>query len=65
MSSSDPVDALREALRFSPDNLPLRRHLAETLHQAGRLDEAEEEYRQAISLAPKDVGLSLALARLF
>ncbi|WP_343704395.1 AAA family ATPase [Chitinophaga sp.] len=43
------IDSLREALRFSPENVPLRLHLAETLLQLNRLDEAEKEYREALS----------------
>jgi len=38
------IQNLREALEFSPDNIPLRLHLAESLRLANMLDEAEEEY---------------------
>ncbi|WP_124979985.1 ATP-binding protein [Nonlabens xiamenensis] len=38
------INNLREALEVSPDNIPLRLHLAESLRQAQRLEEAEEEY---------------------
>ena len=38
------INNLKEALKFSPENLPLRQHLAETLVKANRLDDAEEEY---------------------
>lgn len=38
--SDDSVRALREALQLSPDNIPLRQHLAETLLSSGRADEA-------------------------
>jgi Flp pilus assembly protein TadD len=40
---------LREALALSPDNVPLREHLAATLLAAGRADEAEAEYREALT----------------
>jgi transitional endoplasmic reticulum ATPase len=40
-SGEATVQALRDALRISPDNLPLRQHLAETLLGLGRFDEAE------------------------
>lgn len=60
--SSDPVKPLREALRFSPDNVPLRAHIAATLVSLGRFDEAEKEYREAIALAPADSSLKLGLA---
>ena len=59
------VNTLREALRVSPDNVPLRRHLAETLAGMGRHGEAEQEYRQALSLAPDDLGLKVGLSRAF
>jgi transitional endoplasmic reticulum ATPase len=65
LSSSDPVASLREALRLSPDNLPLRRLLAETLLQHGRADEAEAEYRDALVRQPDNVELKMGLARAF
>ena len=61
----DIVRSLREALEFSPENVPLRRHLAETLLGHGRPDEAAEEYRRMLIDAPKDAGLQLALARAY
>lgn len=57
--------ALREALRLSPDNIPLRLHLADTLLGFGRPEEAEKEYRQGLSAAPDDVRLKLGLANAF
>lgn len=63
--SPDAVAALREALRLSPDNLPLRKHLAATLLGLGRADEAETEYKQALQRAPADEGLKLGLADVF
>jgi transitional endoplasmic reticulum ATPase len=62
----DPaIDALLEALRHSPDNLPLRLHLADTLHRAKRSGEAEAMYREALNLAPGDDRVRLALARCY
>jgi AAA+ superfamily predicted ATPase len=49
---SDTVSALREALAFSPDNVPLRAHLARTLLEAGRPREALAEARDAVRRAP-------------
>ncbi len=63
--SNTTITALRDALAVSPDNLPLRRHLAELLAGFGRHDEAAAEYRQAIRLAPQDADLRLALSRCF
>ncbi|WP_420456721.1 AAA family ATPase [Rubrivirga sp.] len=62
---TDPFDALRQALRVSPDNVPLRSHLADQLRQAGRAPEAETEYRHALALAPGDAALVLGLAETF
>lgn len=64
-ANRDMIAALREALRASPDNLPLRRHLAETLMSFGQTESAETEYREALQLAPNDVELKLGLARAF
>lgn len=64
-NSDDALSALREALRLSPDNAPLRLHLAETLLGFGRPDEAEREYRQGLSLAPGDVRFKIGLANAY
>ncbi|MEM9329242.1 MAG: tetratricopeptide repeat protein, partial [Bacteroidota bacterium] len=39
---------LKEALQLSPDNVPLRLHLADTLLRLERFDEAEAEYQEVI-----------------
>ena len=49
--AEETIQALREALRFSPENMPLRKHLAETLLNSGRADDAEREFREALSRA--------------
>lgn len=64
-SGEATIQALREALRISPDNLPLRQHLAETLLGLGRLDEAEHEYRQALAQASDNDALKVGLADVF
>lgn len=38
------VKSLIEALKFSPDNLPLRFHLADTLFKLKRFDESENQF---------------------
>ncbi|MEK7467599.1 MAG: AAA family ATPase [Planctomycetota bacterium] len=63
--SSDPTQGLRDALRVSPENVPLRRHLAETLMGLGRAPEAEAEYREALKRSPEDTALKLGLASAF
>jgi AAA+ superfamily predicted ATPase len=61
----DPLAALREALRLSPDNIPLRQHLAETLLGQGQPEQAEAEFREALAISPDNSGLKLGLARAF
>ena len=38
--SDETISALREALKVSPTNIPLHKHLAESLQRLGRLGEA-------------------------
>jgi transitional endoplasmic reticulum ATPase len=57
--------ALREAVKVSPDNLPLRQHLAQTLLDAGRPEEAEQEFKSALAQWPTQVALKLGLATAF
>src|SRR5437899_2276251 len=63
--ADDALQALREALRLSPNNIALRQHLAETLLTHGRPDEAEKEFREGLGLAPNSLALKLGLARSF
>jgi AAA+ superfamily predicted ATPase len=63
--ANETVNALREALRASPNNLHLRQLLADTLLGNGQPAEAEKEYREALALSPNSVGLKLGLARAF
>jgi AAA+ superfamily predicted ATPase len=65
VSGSDSLAALREALRLSPDNIPLRQHLAETLLGQGQPEQAEAEFREALARSPDHIGLKLGLARAF
>src|SRR4051812_49215185 len=62
MPGDDPLASLREALRLSPDNVPLRMHLAEQLLLAGRAEEAVEEFKQALASKPDDAKLKIGLA---
>jgi AAA+ superfamily predicted ATPase len=64
-ATPDPLAALRAALEVSPDNVPLRQHLAESLAGLGRYAEAEQEYRHALGIAPDNVTLKVGLARVY
>ncbi len=61
----DELQTLREAVQLSPHNLPLRRHLGDTLLKRGLAADAEQEFRDALALAPDDTELKLGLARAF
>lgn len=61
----DAIQPLRDALRHSPSNVPLRQHLADTLLAHNRGEEAEKEYREALVMAPDNLSLQLGLARAF
>ncbi len=58
------IDSLKEALKHSPDNSPLRLLLAETLLNLNRLEEAEQEF--SFILKTKDeIKARIGLARVF
>lgn len=50
MDYNAAIENLREALKFSPTNIPLKTHLADTLLNANRLPEAETEFKEILSL---------------
>jgi len=58
-SPDDTLRSLREAMRVSPRNVPLRQHLARTLVTLGRFAEAETELREALAMAPDNVELKV------
>ncbi|MDP7348123.1 MAG: hypothetical protein QF735_07820, partial [Phycisphaeraceae bacterium] len=59
------IDSLREALAVSPDNVPLRVHVAKRLIARGDLGEAEQLLREGVGLAPASDQMKLALAGCF
>ena len=61
----DAIRSLREALRLSPDNVPLHRHLASTLAGLGRFEEAELEYRSLLEREPDNAEVKIDLARVY
>src|SRR5260370_36559348 len=42
------IASLLEALKFSPDNIPLKKHVAELLLQAGPTNEALENLKEGV-----------------
>ncbi len=63
---NDPIlDSLREALRQSPGNTPLRLSVARMLAEAGLFDEALSEYKAGLEFAPHDVHLETGLAEVY
>ena len=58
------INSLKEALKFSPGNIPLKKHLAETLLKASRLDEAEKEYKELLAITDTNE-LKTSLAKVF
>ena len=48
-NSEEKIAAIRAALKISPDNIPLRLHLARLLQESGQSDEAQQEFRAALS----------------
>lgn len=65
MDQDPAINALREALLVSPENLPLRKHLADSLSRLGRYDEAEAEYRRILSETPDNPACKLGLAHCY
>ncbi len=66
MTSNDQtIASLRQAIEISPDNVPLRLHLADVLRGLSRLDEAQKEYSTALALSPDNQEIKLGLALTF
>ncbi len=64
-NNEEALQNLLEALRFSPDNIPLRKHVADMLLKMGRYSEAEEHLRKALDSSPSSKNLKLDLANIF
>jgi transitional endoplasmic reticulum ATPase len=64
-NNNDAVNTLRKAVEVSPDNVPLRVHLADTLHGLSRYEDAQQEYTTALSLDPDNDQVKLGLASTF
>ena len=61
----DEIQSLREALRFSPNNIALRALIARKLATLKRFEEAETEFRSALKLEPENTNLLTGLAVVF
>jgi transitional endoplasmic reticulum ATPase len=64
-SGDETIQALREALRASPNNSALRLHFAETLLAHGHAEEAEREFREGLAQSPNSLPMKFGLARAF
>lgn len=62
--NDNTIDSLREALKHSPDNTPLRQILADTLLTLNRLDEAETEFSTLLKIS-NDNKAKVGLATVF
>jgi SpoVK/Ycf46/Vps4 family AAA+-type ATPase len=62
--NDNTIDSLREALKHSPDNNPLRQLLADTLLTLNRLDEAETEFSSLLKIS-NDNKAKVGLATVF
>ncbi|NIG52752.1 ATP-binding protein [Chitinophaga sp. Cy-1792] len=63
--SAEVIKQLQEAVQFSPENVPLRLHLAQVLLQDYQYIQAEEQYRKVLELSHDNIPAQLGLARTF
>lgn len=63
--NEENIRNLREALSLSPDNIPLRLHLAESLLSFNQVEEAEKEFKQVLGVSPSNVKGKVGLARVY
>lgn len=59
------INNLREALSHSPDNIPLRLHLAQSLMQLFQYQEAEQEFKAVLRLSPQHHDAKYGLAEAY
>jgi transitional endoplasmic reticulum ATPase len=62
---SEQIRALKDAVRLSPENAPLRMALGDALLGHGLAAEAVEEFKAGLARAKEHSGLKLGLARAF
>jgi AAA+ superfamily predicted ATPase len=61
----DDLQSLMDAVRLTPDNVPLRKYLCAELLRRQRWAEAEIELKDALKQAPSDIELKIGLATAF
>ncbi len=61
----DEIKQLQEAVKGSPDNVPLRKLLCNAFMKQKRYQDAEIEYKDALKIAPNDIQLKVGLANAF
>ena len=59
------IQNLREALKLSPQNIPLRLTLAEALLNSNLLQEAEAEYKIVLEAEPQNIQAKSGLAKIY
>jgi SpoVK/Ycf46/Vps4 family AAA+-type ATPase len=59
------IQSLRQALAFSPENVPLRKLLADTLFSKSQFEEAQQEYKEALRYDPQNQVTKFGLAKTF
>lgn len=62
---NDRIKNLREALKFSPNNVPLILTIAQELIVVGQVGEAIEEYKKALEFQPGDNTIKKDLAKAY
>lgn len=61
----DDIQSLREALKQSPNNIPLKILLAEALIKAALFEEAEQQMKEVLSIQSEHLKGNILLARIF
>ncbi len=61
----DDIQSLREALRQSPNNIPLKILLAEALIKSALFDEAELQMKEVLAIQHEHLRANILLARIF
>jgi len=59
------LDSLRDAIKATPNNVPLRKLYINALTKAEKYEEAVAEIKEALSLAPNETSLKIWLATIY